>query len=392
MRICFYILINANGQVHDSKIFQGDNMSNTMKWILGIVILAIITLFMSLVWPYQGLQNSKNMGEDIQTQLNENGMAWATVEMKGNVANISGEAPSEAAKNEALKVAQATECTTCKKKDKANKTWHEARDAGMDVKRAPIVSPYVFTGVRSEDGSIVLDGYVRNVAERDSVMAEAKKLYGDRVTDRKIKIAAGEPNADWRNVISRNLTELSTLEYGQFDMTDKTSVITGLASSEAVRNSLVSNYGALPSPYSGSASVQVPNAPARQIVDVDVCQNMLNDLKRDNKVNFAYNRAEITGAPSFELLNSVASAAKQCSSFQITVGGHTDSDGSDAYNQSLSEARAKSVVAYLINEQNIPASRLTAVGYGEVAPIASNDTSAGKAANRRIEFTITRSE
>ena len=363
-------------------------MSNTMKWILGIVILAIITLFMSLVWPYQGLQNSKDMGESIQTQLNENGMAWANVEMKGNVATISGEAPSEAAKAQALSVAQNTECAHCPGK----KTWHEAREGEMTVKRAPIVSPYVFTGVRSEDGSIVLDGYVRNVAERDSVMAEATKLYGNRVTDRKIKIAAGEPNADWRNVISRNLTELSTLEYGQFDMTDKTSVITGLASSQAVRNSLVSNYAALPSPYSGSASVQVPNAPAPQIVDVDVCQNMLNELKGKNKVNFAYNRAEITGAPSFELLNSVASAAKQCSSFQITVGGHTDSDGSDAYNQSLSEARAKSVVAYLINEQQIPASRLTAIGYGEVAPIASNDTSAGKAANRRIEFTISRSQ
>lgn len=370
-------------------------MSNTMKWILGIVIMAIITLFMSLVWPYQGLQNSKDMGETIQNELNAKGMSWAKVDMKGNVASLSGEAPSEAAKNEALKVAQNTKCETCAGKDKDPakiKTWHEARDDGMNVKRAPIVSPYVFTGVRSEDGSIVLDGYVRNVAERDSVIAEAKKLYGDRVTDRKIKIAAGEPNADWRNVISRNLTDLSTLEYGQFDMTDKTSVITGLASSEAVRSSLVSNYASLPSPYKGAATVQVPNAPAPQVTDIDVCQNMLNELKGKNKVNFAYNRAEITGAPSFELLNSVASAAKQCSSFQITVGGHTDSDGSDAYNQSLSEARAKSVVAYLINEQQIAASRLTAVGYGEVAPIASNDTSAGKAANRRIEFTITRSE
>ena len=363
-------------------------MSNTMKWILGIVIMAIITLFMSLVWPYQGLQNSKNMGETIQNELNTNGMSWAKVDMKGNVASLSGTAPSEAAKAEALKVAQNTKCEACADK----KTWHEARDDGMSVKRAPIVSPYVFTGVRSEDGSVVLDGYVRNIAERESVLAEAKKLFGNRVTDNKIKVAAGEPNADWRNVVSSNLVDLSQLEYGQFDMTDKRSVITGLAKNEVVRGAVAGSYSSLPSPYNGTANVQVPNAPAPQVTDIDVCQNMLNELKGTNKVNFAYNRAEITGAPSFELLNSVASAAKQCSSFQIAVGGHTDSDGSDAYNQSLSEARAKSVVAYLINEQQIPASRLTAIGYGEVAPIASNDTSAGKAANRRIEFTITRSE
>lgn len=71
----------------------------------------------------------------------------------------------------------------------------------------------------------------------------------------------------------------------------------------------------------------------------------------------------------------------------IEIGGHTDSDGSDAYNQTLSQNRAKSVVDYLI-KKGIATERLVAKGYGETVPIDSNDTPEGKQNNRRTEFKI----
>jgi OOP family OmpA-OmpF porin len=69
----------------------------------------------------------------------------------------------------------------------------------------------------------------------------------------------------------------------------------------------------------------------------------------------------------------------------IEVGGHTDSDGSDAANQALSESRAKAVREALI-KFNVKPEMLTEKGYGESKPIKTNDTEDGKFQNRRIEY------
>lgn len=71
----------------------------------------------------------------------------------------------------------------------------------------------------------------------------------------------------------------------------------------------------------------------------------------------------------------------------IQISGHTDNVGSDKYNEKLSEARAKSVVEYLLKEK-VESSRLTYAGYGSARPIATNLTDEGRAKNRRVEFTV----
>ena len=86
-------------------------------------------------------------------------------------------------------------------------------------------------------------------------------------------------------------------------------------------------------------------------------------------------------------LNSVALVLKKFDKTLVTVEGHTDSDGSNAYNQNLSERRALRVSNYL-SSQGVNGQRLIARGYGETQPIASNGTSAGKAQNRRVEIHI----
>ena len=72
---------------------------------------------------------------------------------------------------------------------------------------------------------------------------------------------------------------------------------------------------------------------------------------------------------------------------KFTVEGHTDSVGSSESNQRLSEARANSVLRFLINE-GISSSRLTAIGFGEEKPIASNATRSGRQQNRRVEINL----
>jgi outer membrane protein OmpA-like peptidoglycan-associated protein len=103
-------------------------------------------------------------------------------------------------------------------------------------------------------------------------------------------------------------------------------------------------------------------------------------------ITFAYDSADVQ--PQFRrTLDQVAETLAQYNQTYIDVYGHTDSTGSDAYNQTLSERRATSVADYLAS-RGVQRARIGTRGFGETQPIASNDTDAGRAANRRVEVKI----
>jgi outer membrane protein OmpA-like peptidoglycan-associated protein len=101
-------------------------------------------------------------------------------------------------------------------------------------------------------------------------------------------------------------------------------------------------------------------------------------------VNFEFDKAVLL-TESMGILDRVAASLLAHPEVKVEVAGHTDSDGSDAYNLKLSDRRAKAVRDYLI-KKGVPASQLTANGYGESRPIADNKTVAGRAENRRVEL------
>jgi outer membrane protein OmpA-like peptidoglycan-associated protein len=104
-------------------------------------------------------------------------------------------------------------------------------------------------------------------------------------------------------------------------------------------------------------------------------------------VYFDYNKATIK-PESRPALEGAAKILNENPGIRVEIQGHTDSDGSESYNQQLSERRAQSVVTYLVQNFAIDPMRLTARGYGESNPVASNSTPEGKALNRRVEFVI----
>lgn len=97
--------------------------------------------------------------------------------------------------------------------------------------------------------------------------------------------------------------------------------------------------------------------------------------------------SDILDSSSNQRLDAEAITLKNNPGTNIIVAGHTDSSGDAAYNQSLSEKRADAVRKYLI-EKGVDGSRLSARGYGESEPVASNETSEGRAKNRRVELRI----
>lgn len=109
-------------------------------------------------------------------------------------------------------------------------------------------------------------------------------------------------------------------------------------------------------------------------------------LRMPSGITFAFNDASVQ--PQFRpTLDEVSSILSQYPKTYIDVYGHTDSDGSDAYNQTLSERRAQSVAGYLTSH-GVQSARIATRGFGETQPIASNATEEGKAANRRVEIKI----
>ena len=116
-----------------------------------------------------------------------------------------------------------------------------------------------------------------------------------------------------------------------------------------------------------------------------VSDGTVNELLALAPIPFKIASAEITPAGQRVLGRTVAYLLT--SPVQVEIGGHTDADGEEEDNQALSEDRAQAVLDVLV-EGGVDAGLLTAVGYGEAQPVASNETPRGRARNRRIEFTI----
>jgi outer membrane protein OmpA-like peptidoglycan-associated protein len=109
-------------------------------------------------------------------------------------------------------------------------------------------------------------------------------------------------------------------------------------------------------------------------------------LNMPGNITFATNSSDLN-AGFYDVLNSVGLVLNEFEQTVVEVAGHTDSTGTDAFNQQLSERRAASVASYL-GTRGVLRDRFIEVGMGEARPIADNSTDAGRQANRRVEITL----
>jgi outer membrane protein OmpA-like peptidoglycan-associated protein len=142
----------------------------------------------------------------------------------------------------------------------------------------------------------------------------------------------------------------------------------------------------------GSVGYYMDREEAKLRAELDgtgVSVNRIGDnitLNMPGNVTFATNSANLS-ADFYSVLDSVSKVLNEFDKTVIEVAGHTDSTGSEAYNQSLSEQRAGSVAQYLASRQ-VSSQRMITVGMGELRPVADNSTDAGRQANRRVELTL----
>lgn len=179
---------------------------------------------------------------------------------------------------------------------------------------------------------------------------------------------------------------------GDFDLTEGLGKLQEAANVEIVPSATVSFdflFARGASQAAVEPEVEKPASVALEVVgnfDQKACEGRFEILSRTGNIYFSSGSARLqtTSAP---LLDSLADIIARCPDLNIEVGGHTDSDGSNAQNERLSLSRAASVVEYLL-AKGLSADMLQSKGYGENNPIAGNDTREGKAKNRRIEFKV----
>lgn len=137
-----------------------------------------------------------------------------------------------------------------------------------------------------------------------------------------------------------------------------------------------------------SENIFIPDTTSYQVINkaVDLAPIKVGAKVVLKNIFFDFDKASLRTVSRVEL-NRVYNMLKTNPSLKIEISGHTDSKGSDEYNQKLSDERAKSVVKYL-TEKGISADRMQAKGYGETRPVASNDTEEGRQENRRTELKI----
>jgi OOP family OmpA-OmpF porin len=245
--------------------------------------------------------------------------------------------------------------------------------------------PYIFQANKDPVAvTLTLTGYVPdNNVHAALAVAAGRKFFNEKVVDN-LKASVGAAPG-FANAVTRALGALSRLSTGSLVVSDREVKLSGDALYDAAAGQIRAGL-AKDMPQGWQVKADISIKPAAAPVDATVCQQLFSELLGKGKIRFEAGQATID-PDSAGLLDRLIEIALRCSTANIEIAGHTDADGEDGFNQTLSEKRAQAVEDYLV-KAGLPADRFTAIGYGSTQPLATNDTDEGKAQNRRIDFMV----
>ncbi|MEJ2540757.1 MAG: OmpA family protein [Gemmatimonadota bacterium] len=301
-----------------------------------------------------------------RSNLEDAGLPGVMAAVDGRDVTLTGSAPDEAARSRA----QAVVSENC-----------GARVVVDQMASAPS-GPYT-TSLCIGPGGVEMSGSVPDPQARGVVQSVVEERVGDVPMASDLGIRAGPPQGYLR-FIQEASSELPQLDEGCITLEDDQVRVEGRIRSEIARDRLVDELeGAAQQDFDVTFDLAVPELSEA----ARACQVIYNEmLAPGEQVLFDFDSTELH-EEGRALLETVEQVWEQCPEVAVVVTGHTDSVGEAAYNRDLSQRRAEAVVEYLVGLGFDPA-KLSAVGYGEAQPKASNETEEGRAMNRRIEFRV----
>jgi OOP family OmpA-OmpF porin len=227
-----------------------------------------------------------------------------------------------------------------------------------------------------QPGQVLASGTVPDEGSKAALLAKLREVYGaDKVVD---QIAVGQVAmpANWNNYVQKLITpDLKQISRGQLKVDGNTVSLRGEVSNEAQRQRIASDVATSLNPtYTVNNGLRV-SAPDQGILDKTLANRI---------VEFESGKTVLTPSGKV-ILDEMAAAMLKLKGQKVEIIGHTDNVGLRASNQNLSQARAEAVRNYL-SDKGVAAELLTASGQGPDRPLVSNDTTEGRARNRRIEF------
>lgn len=258
--------------------------------------------------------------------------------------------------------------------------------AVLDRPVAPTPPPAEFTATRDAGGAVTLRGRIADDRMREAVESLARARF-PRI-DSALRVDAQVPQG-WTVRVIAALEAMADLAEGKVTVTPEEVRIEGVSgsptASDAAAAALGGRLGA-GARYALAIRYDPRLDAALALPDGETCVDRANAALATAEIGFAPGSAEIAGdiAPT---LAALADALKDCGDFRIEVGGHTDSQGSEELNADLSRERARAVLTAMAGA-GIDTGNMTSAGYGETRPVESNETEAGRDANRRIELRL----
>jgi OOP family OmpA-OmpF porin len=240
---------------------------------------------------------------------------------------------------------------------------------------------------RKAPGFVELSGLSAGATERRLVETYAATLFGGTAV--RSALAIGGPNLPkgWEVAALAALDALAPLPTGEAELAPERITIRGAVAGPVEAGRLHRQLaGVAPSGYAVTTAltIDLPAQVAAVPFNLGRCAAALGDVVAEQPIGFAPGSA-VFEPGSQEALDRLGDVFGRCAPGKIEIGGHTDSQGSTELNQRLSTARAEAVLDALL-ARAVPLESLSAKGYGEAEPVASNETEAGRALNRRIEF------
>ncbi len=253
----------------------------------------------------------------------------------------------------------------------------------------PALAPAKFTAVRTEDGAVRLRGDLLDTRLRETAQAFAEAHFGfDTVINE--TTAREDLPTGWSTQVVAGLEALGMLSTGQLAVTESGLSLTGTAPSLRVKDDLRAALARkLPSTVNIALDVweaEVLRADPVVQVPAELCAEQISILLEGGQIVFPPSETEIA-EESLPIIDRIAEILGYCPGARFEIAGHTDSQGRESSNMALSQSRADAVLAAVL-ERGVDLVFLTARGYGETSPIATNETEQGRALNRRISFEL----
>ncbi|MEM9577489.1 MAG: OmpA family protein [Pseudomonadota bacterium] len=260
--------------------------------------------------------------------------------------------------------------------------------ARLPVKEEAGTGPAEFYATLSPEGQVQLRGRLGSENMRDVADSFAKAKFGSENVYTAARVVPDLP-ADWSSRVLTAIEALSLTSNGVVTVTADDLRLSGRSgdpdAAEMIAHLMVDKLG-----DDGAFDIHVDYVealdPVAALPTADECETQIADILVAKKITFEPGSATIDES-ALGTMDQIADLLRTCGSLRLEVQGHTDSQGREEMNLSLSQARAESVLNEL-RARKVLTSSFIAKGYGEALPIATNDTEEGREANRRIEFRL----